>query len=261
MDIKELLKSSAKYDSIPRHPWELARAEIITTMIQKLSFAQNIYDIGSGDAFLINYLSKHFSSSHFIGIDSNYTSDILVQLNKVINNQQIAIYSSLHEAFQSTGKKADMVLMLDVLEHIEDEDKLFSSLKQANILKKETVFVITVPAFNMLFSAHDLWLGHYRRYDRSMLVNIAKRHNFRLIESGYFFFSLVLSRLIAAFKERIIKPDINNIKGVSNWKANKIKDACSKWFLLADYHIGNTFKKAGIPLPGLSCYMICQKKA
>jgi SAM-dependent methyltransferase len=62
----------------------------------------------------------------------------------------------------------DTILYLDVLEHIaEDRAELAQA---AQLLAPEGHIVVLGPAHQFLFSAFDIAVGHYRRYNRAMLV-------------------------------------------------------------------------------------------
>jgi hypothetical protein len=60
----------------------------------------------------------------------------------------------------STQRKYDVILVLDVLEHIEDDcsapDKIHA------LLKHEATIVMTVPAIKWLWSRHDVANHHFR---------------------------------------------------------------------------------------------------
>ena len=62
---------------------------------------------------------------------------------------------------------ADVVVMHDVLEHIEDERAAVARV--ARLVRPDGVAVISVPALPSLFGYHDERLGHYRRYTRQSL--------------------------------------------------------------------------------------------
>ena len=60
--------------------------------------------------------------------------------------------------------KYDTIIYLDVLEHIRDDEKeILSAYKR---LKKNGNLIISVPAFQYLFTDYDRKIGHYRRYDK-----------------------------------------------------------------------------------------------
>lgn len=62
---------------------------------------------------------------------------------------------------------ADVVVMHDVLEHLEDDRDAVRHL--AMLLKPAGTLVLSVPALPALFGYHDEQLGHYRRYTRRTL--------------------------------------------------------------------------------------------
>lgn len=58
--------------------------------------------------------------------------------------------------------KYDTIIMSDVIEHLNEDD--FAFFNSIVISKKRVI--ITVPAYQWLFSNYDKLLGHYRRYDK-----------------------------------------------------------------------------------------------
>lgn len=76
------------------------------------------------------------------------------------------------------------VLLLDVLEHIED-DMCFLRLLHRKIRENGTA-LITVPAYMHLWSSEDDYAGHYRRYTERELRNKAEEAGFKVLYSGYF---------------------------------------------------------------------------
>jgi SAM-dependent methyltransferase len=67
----------------------------------------------------------------------------------------------------SKDEKFDAIIYIDVIEHIEDDA---TELQRAyHYLKDGGVLMILVPAHQFLFSAFDSAIGHYRRYNKSML--------------------------------------------------------------------------------------------
>jgi hypothetical protein len=73
-------------------------------------------------------------------------------------------------AFGPEERDADVMLEMDVMEHVPD-DFLFASRLLA-ALKPGGHLLITVPADAALWSAHDEAFGHYRRYDRQRLERV-----------------------------------------------------------------------------------------
>lgn len=77
----------------------------------------------------------------------------------------------------------DLLVMHDVLEHIEDEADAVACITK--LIKPGGEAVISVPAYNWLFGYHDVQLGHYRRYTKSRLIKIFSP-DFEILEGRYY---------------------------------------------------------------------------
>lgn len=72
----------------------------------------------------------------------------------------------------------DMVCAFDVLEHIEEDSVALD--QWAAWLRPGGVLCLSVPAHRRRWSAGDEWAGHYRRYDRSDLLEILRQKGMRI---------------------------------------------------------------------------------
>jgi SAM-dependent methyltransferase len=79
---------------------------------------------------------------------------------------------------------ADLVLMLDVLEHLDDDEQALHTAWKA--LRPGGVILVTVPAFAWLWSGHDVALGHRRRYAAGALRALVAEAGFRIEHVSYF---------------------------------------------------------------------------
>jgi len=66
--------------------------------------------------------------------------------------------------------KIDALLLLDVLEHVEDDRAFLGRAVEA--LRPGGLILLTVPAYSFLWSHHDEVLGHVRRYEMQNLRNV-----------------------------------------------------------------------------------------
>ena len=93
----------------------------------------------------------------------------------------------------------DLVLLSEVLEHL---DRPVESLKAIHeSMSAGGRCLITVPAWPALWSAHDVFYGHRKRYTPSMLVSEVAAAGFRIQKRGWIFFM----PLWAAFAIRGLK--------------------------------------------------------
>jgi SAM-dependent methyltransferase len=95
----------------------------------------------------------------------------------------------------------DFVLLLDVIEHLDFPNRVLSRLSYS--MKKGGYLIITVPAYQWLFSNHDVALDHRKRYTRKTLKNEIPK-NFELIKISHFVTTLfpiaVITRLFSRLR-------------------------------------------------------------
>lgn len=77
----------------------------------------------------------------------------------------------------------DFIYSLNVLEHIEDDEEAVKKLFR--ILKPGGRLLVYVPAFEVLYSAMDAKVGHFRRYNRWTLKEILERTGFSIVRNQY----------------------------------------------------------------------------
>lgn len=260
MDIKELQVNSAT-NNTKNHPWEYARAKVIKQLIFKSKFLTQkegyILDIGCGDIFFLHQFIKSAPNMKPIAIDTAFDDSIIKELSQKYHSTPCQFYKSIHQV--QLEKPAKIVLLMDVIEHIEDEISFLSSLKAYNFINSETLFIITAPAFNSLYCAHDKWLGHYRRYNTKLLKSTLDEAGFKTLDYGYFFTSLLLPRLLQKGIEKL-KTIEKEPNGIGGWNKGKFISKTYETILLTDFYIGLFFHKLGIKLPRLSAYTICKLK-
>lgn len=262
MDLKEAKYRKGQY----RHPWELSRLEVVCKLadkeLNKLNEQNGILlDVGCGDTWFIEQISARFPGIRVVAIDILFTDEDLAGFKEKYKGSQISVFKTVEDAQSSLGKdKVGMVLLLDVIEHIEDDISFMKWLGEFDCISTETNFVITVPAYQWLFSNHDIFLAHYRRYTNQLLVNNLKEAGYTRQKVGYFFLSLYLARILAWFKEKITR-DKKETTGLVEWQGGKTITNLVKNVLLIDFQLGRVFRSIGIKLPGLSNYIVCKKSA
>ena len=93
-----------------RHPWELSRTHCILRELRRLKIHGNVLDIGCGDSYFDRRLVSEHPDVTVYGVDIN--------LKEEIHDGNLHALSDLSHL---PDMKFDFILMMDVLEHIEDD--------------------------------------------------------------------------------------------------------------------------------------------
>lgn len=243
-----------------RHPWELARFSIVKELIEKYTGAEQtkILDVGSGDAYVAHRFTKDILNTTSYCVDIEYTSEITDKIQSIYQNDDLHLYDHLDKV-QSVDH-FNFVTLLDVIEHVPDDVALLSEIASNDFIDKDSHFIITVPAFQKLYSSHDDLLKHYRRYDLNMLKESLDKSGLQFIEGGYFFASLLAPRYLQVLKEKRKKKDTKELEHLGTWDKSKKITNLVHGVLMFDYKTGRFLRRMGIPFPGLSLYGIAKKK-
>ncbi|HEY7699241.1 MAG TPA: methyltransferase domain-containing protein [Vicinamibacteria bacterium] len=140
-----------------------------------------IADVGAGEGVFARALIRRFPEgiSRATLIDSGYETEEAC-LDSLIGGVPVTRVRSLPSRLE-----AGLVLLMDVLEHIEDDAEFLRRVVVS--AAPGTRFFITVPAFRLLWSKHDLYLGHFRRYRLKELASLCLGAGLELQEKFYFF--------------------------------------------------------------------------
>lgn len=224
---------------INRHPWELSRVECVIKEVINYHNGKNILDIGCGDSYLDYKLIDEIK-------DINKIYGIDIHAKKEIN---IGKYSIVNDYKKLKNKKFDTILMFDVLEHIENDSKFLEDTV-IPLLKNDGRIIITVPAYQFLFSNHDKELKHYRRYNIKMFKELSLKLGFKIVNYHYFYSSLVFFRLITKL--------LGGDNKVNEWKYDDkhILTRLMKGFLNLDYNLCKKMNKLSF---GLSLFIVLEK--
>jgi SAM-dependent methyltransferase len=106
-----------------------------------------------------------------------------------------ALLSSI-ERMPFADNSFDLVLALDVIEHVPDDLQALRELFR--ILRSGGTLLVTVPALQMLWSTHDVVNGHYRRYTVSELRGQVETAGFEGVTATYF--NTILFPLVLVFR-------------------------------------------------------------
>jgi SAM-dependent methyltransferase len=243
MDLRE--RQQGHRDQARRHPWELARLELVLSMLGPPPWG-NVLDVGAGDGYVADALLQRDPSCTVRLVDAHYTD---VDLS---NNQPPR--RTLSRTI-GPGRFAH-ALLLDVLEHERDDTALLATARDA--LEPGGTLCITVPAWPALFSAHDRFLLHERRYRPRTLLHLVQAADLEVIRSGGVFASLLLPRALQVARERLTG-DAPARTALADVPATLAANAIER-VLRADVALCWQAARWGAPLPGLSAFALARRR-
>ncbi len=243
------LKEARCKQSQQRYPWEMARFRFVSDLVQSnlrcISHKGGILmDVGCGDTWFLEQIALNYRNTRYYAVDINFSDEHLSMFRNKHKDGRIQVFKTIdYDAAAMLGEQADMVLLLDVIEHIQDDIAFLKMLKASSAVDAQTELVITVPAYQRLFSSHDVFLEHYRRYTNGMQVEHTRQGGLKAGETGYFFFSLLRARILVWAQ----------ILGVKKYTIGLVQGA-----LFTDNPISQMLRKLDIRLPNLINSILCK---
>ena len=181
-----------------RHWWWRSRNELIVDKIRQLQPAcgwKRILDIGCGDALFFDRLSEY---GEVEGVEP------CAELVSPNNPHRNRIYVCPFDGNFRPGKQYSLILMLDVLEHLENP---VGAMRHAlDLLAPEGLMIVTVPAFMVLWTNHDVLNHHYIRYTKRTFRKVARHAGFRPREERYLYHWTCPVKLGVHVMEGVIHP-------------------------------------------------------
>lgn len=156
--------------------WQARRSRILPIIASHTPPDGAILDVGCAGGVMFPYLEK---MGEAWGIEPDPT---LVGENNKYGNR---IHVGYLDPSYHPGRTFSVVLFLDVLEHLDDPVEALRLA--AGVLERDGTVIVTVPAFNWLWSSHDDLNLHRTRYTRTTISDVAIRAGFRVEELAYFF--------------------------------------------------------------------------
>jgi 2-polyprenyl-3-methyl-5-hydroxy-6-metoxy-1,4-benzoquinol methylase len=196
-------------DLFEKHWWWRARTEYIVETLRRLQGQAgwtNILDVGCGDALFFDRLAEF---GEVEGVEPSW------ELVNPDSPYRVGIHiCAFDESFQP-GKKYSLILMLDVLEHL---DRPAAALRHAvDLLVPGGTFVATVPAFMALWTNHDVLNHHRIRYTKGTLREQVKGTGLLIVEERYLYHWTVPVKLGVRAAERILRLKPKPPKAADGW--------------------------------------------
>jgi SAM-dependent methyltransferase len=167
------------------HWWFRGRREIVHDLVvrEQPDCNCNILEIGCSAGLLIRAL-QHRGYARVSGIDISSDAIALCRKEGLDARQMDA------QKLSFADESFDLLTASDVLEHLPDEAQALQEWRR--VLKPDGILILFVPAFQFLWSAHDVVNKHYRRYRRYRLLRLLQANGLVVRRSSYWNVSLFL---------------------------------------------------------------------
>jgi SAM-dependent methyltransferase len=184
------------------HFWVRRRFEVMKRLADPvIRNAKHVAEIGCGNGLLQRNMEDYYGVT-VVGFDLNELA-----LQKNVSEMSPLYCYNIYQCNPEFHARFDLLLLFDVLEHIEDESGFLKSIRFH--LPSAGTLLVNVPAHQSLFSDYDRAAGHVRRYSASQLARVAELNGFKVRALTYWGLPLIPLLLL----RKVIRLDHSNGKG------------------------------------------------
>lgn len=171
MDLKEEDILGA---DIGKHWYYRSKAAALRRMVGPLG-PQRLLDVGAGSGFFSRHLLTEGGAQSALCVDVGYERN----RDETLDGKPVLYRRDCGPT------DCDLVLMMDVLEHVDNDVGLVRHY--AAKVPAGAHFLVTVPAFRFLWSGHDVFLEHRRRYTLPEIEKTMQEAGLTVVKGAYFF--------------------------------------------------------------------------
>lgn len=161
-----------------RHWWYRGRRKVLERVVGdlRLPARARILDAGCGSGRNMVELARHGTVT---GVE---LADASVSLARERGAGEVIAGSVLEMPFEADS--FDLAASLDVIEHLEDDLAALRELRR--VVAPGGSLLVTVPAYQWLWSGHDEINHHFRRYTRRSLQRAGEEAGWQQVRTTYF---------------------------------------------------------------------------
>jgi SAM-dependent methyltransferase len=181
------------------HWWFRARRDVLHTLLERLALPRRarVLEVGSGTGGNLDMLADFGTVS---GLEMDPTARAL-SARKTGERFDVRA-GHCPDDVPFNGEHFDLICFFDCLEHIADDTG--SLARMHDLLTPGGRIVVTVPAGPKLWSAHDVFLHHHRRYSRGSLTRCAEAAGYEVERITYFNTLLYPLAVLARWTDRLL---------------------------------------------------------
>jgi SAM-dependent methyltransferase len=174
--------------------WHRARRSIIEVLLRQAvtGTSNRVLDVGAGTG-ATSLALRRFGT--VLGID------LSPEAMQIARDRGLAVARMDATNLALPDASFDVVVALDVLEHLDDDVACVREL--VRVLRPGGVLLVTVPAYNWLWSSHDVANRHLRRYRRHSLRRVLQQGDLDIEVCSYVMLSMLLPAAAYRLLERL----------------------------------------------------------
>lgn len=174
-----------------QHFWVIRRFEVLKKLLGRGFYTDGpVGEVGCGHGLV----QEQFREAYGFPVDGFELNEFALS-QSVAKDQPRYIYDVYERRNEFKGKYR-VIIMFDVIEHIEDEEGFLDAVLFH--LATGGLLVVNVPALQFLFSNYDRAAGHVRRYSLPQLTSLGNRMALETVAGSYW--GLPLLPLLAVRK-------------------------------------------------------------
>lgn len=176
--------------------WHVNKRLIVRQFLKQFTrWSGSLLDVGCGSGFFASLLNN--DGWRVI------TADISLEAVRFARERGVShsVVFDANGAWPFSRGHFDALLLLDVLEHIEDDVAFLIEARMS--LRPRGTVVLTVPAHQFLFSSWDVALEHKRRYSRRQLYKVSRAAGLQPVKITYWNAISLLPALVVRGKDRL----------------------------------------------------------
>ena len=161
-----------------KHWWFIGRRRILKCLLLRFlkKKTTNFLDIGCGTG---KWIKKWAEKQAVFGVDM-----YLPILKECKSSGLKRVTQGVLQCMPLKNDSFGCITLLDVLEHIDDEDLALEEVKR--VAKPDAIVMLTVPAFSFLWGSQDLVSHHKRRYTVKDIISLMQKHGFAVMKVSCF---------------------------------------------------------------------------
>jgi len=171
--------------------WFVGKQFLVKTILKAFSFDgsrhEKILDIGCGTGIILKVLES-FGLAY--GMELSWEAIRFLRQRDL----NLIARSDANQSLPFKNNTFSAITCLDVLEHVDRDITLLKEM--VRVCKPMGYIVVTVPAFDILWSPHDVALHHKRRYTRKQMLENISRLSCTVIKASYYNTILFLPILV-----------------------------------------------------------------